>query len=467
MNQKNRVTGIVLFLLVLFPACNDFTITESTLAEVGNVVIPLVEKATGVSLQKEVPLRLTTSKELEQILLKEQEPIFLAQMDDKKMARDALEAYCHNMATGLMAKYSMQEGAVLVCPENLDLTAELIDEPGLKTREALCAILAHEYVHAADQIKYGFFEKLLSLKKTSRILSMNAVMEGHAQFVARAICKNAGWSNAFEAFTRSVGKMPELKEGEEALKLILRVNLAANATAYYDGEKFIRAINEEGGDSAVERAFREPPLDTEYIYNPSWFLHPEKRTFTQYNFESALDLFGRTFDEESWTSRKVDLMKPQLEAGMSLLPEEDISRILKNLIKCRLIILNPKSAPASRMVAANFSESNSPAEAAFFSEANERLVKIKDEKMKEGVVRILSAKYDRIQHENWLGLYYAKTINANGVQAKVTGILGRRDSLCLEVLFSGEEASREKLIEIGTTLFDSVEAVPAATEEGG
>ena len=62
---KRRIGIFASILSALLFACGGHEITESVLDGVGKEVIPRVEKVTGVPLQGNVPLHLTTVEELE------------------------------------------------------------------------------------------------------------------------------------------------------------------------------------------------------------------------------------------------------------------------------------------------------------------------------------------------------------------------------------------------------------------
>ena len=46
------------------------------------------------------------------------------------------------------------------------------------------------------------------LVESDQILCLNAVIEGNAQRIARAVCAEEGWQAGFEVFTSSIGVLP-------------------------------------------------------------------------------------------------------------------------------------------------------------------------------------------------------------------------------------------------------------------
>jgi hypothetical protein len=112
----------------------------------------------------------------------------------------------------------------------------------------LRAILVHELVHLDDHHRFHFDGVLTSLKSTDQILAYNAVIEGHAQFVAREICAARGWGEGFEIYSASIGALPVQEDQGAGMALLLKVVSATVSASYVQGERFFVAIDKAGGN---------------------------------------------------------------------------------------------------------------------------------------------------------------------------------------------------------------------------
>jgi hypothetical protein len=460
-----RLAAVVLLavLAALFPAPaggQDFEITDAAVAELGKAVLPFVEKETGASLEG-VALRLAGAEDLRRILEEELLPQMRVLDLEPEAAKARAAAAAAILSRAMVAKYAFGAKAILVCPGNVDSLSREIGEPLLRSRAGLCAVLAHEAAHAADDLKYGFSARLLSLKDPQALQVFNAVIEGHAQVVARKACEAGGWGEAFEAFRRSIGKEPPGDGSDEGRRFLSRVLTASLASAYWDGETFMRAVLEKGGEKAVERAFAEPPADPEVLHHPEWFLDPASRPPLAFDFDGGLALFEEGFDSAAWAAQKQPMTPPQIRAALSLLPAEVVDRIARACRTSRFCLLTPRTPPAGRMVVALLIEFAGAGEAVFYMAAAERLSRIKDEKMKSGSVKIVEAAYETVREEGWQGFFAAKTVESAGSQVRVFDLVACSGSLSLELLYSGVETDSKALAELGGRILAAAKNPPA------
>jgi hypothetical protein len=120
----------------------------------------------------------------------------------EQMRRAAAEVY----ARGLFARYSLQQHEVLIRPANFEDLAELLEMPAVNSEGQVMCVLLHERVHAAQEELYAPSQVIPELRGADAVRAHNAVLEGHAQFVARRVAERLGLADAFETFTRSIAK---------------------------------------------------------------------------------------------------------------------------------------------------------------------------------------------------------------------------------------------------------------------
>ncbi len=444
-------------ILVLFlarAALAQFTIDAKALEDARAEVVPAIEAATGTTFGDTIRFELADRATIEAALREEFRPQFRIQFPDPEVARAESERAAGLLASAAMGKYAPGTKRLLVCPPNFESLADLLDEPGLLTREGFLAVVVHECVHAADDLRYDWPKTLATRSTKDELLAFNAVLEGHAQHVARRVCQAKGWTEGFETLTRSIGKVPDT--GDETRSFLLRIAIADLAAAYYDGERFFDVLLEKGGPGEVDRAFREPPLDTEVILRPEWFLDPASRPRVEKDLEGALRHFASTIGEE-WPANYVTLTSAQLRAAIGLLDEETSSRILAAHRQNRMVVLQKGGV----MIACGLFEFESSDEAAHYLAAGARLNRIKDESMKEGQVQIVDSTYQDVSRAGWQGEFVVKTMETGGQRLQLSSVLARRGSICLEWL----DLTGARTVEEAAAIVDDVWAHAVREEE--
>lgn len=463
-NGPRRASGVLVFAVaagLLLPGTRaggqELLLDAAALADLRAAVFPLVERETGVSLEG-IPLRTCDTEELRTILVEELAPQFAALGGDAAAARARAEAAAAVYAVALMAKFAVATRVVLVCPENLAKNSRQLDEPLLRTRAGLCAILAHEAAHAADERRFGYSRSLQRLGDAQAQQAFNAVIEGHAQVVARAVCRTAGWTEAFESLRRGIGKQPVVEGADGGTRILARAVAASVAIAYLDGEAFMAELRTRGGDAAVARAFRTPPADLETVCHPEWFLDPASRPPPGFDFDAGLAALEGACGADSWSSTRQSLAPAQLRVGLEPLPAADVDRIVGALRGSRVTVLTPKAAPATRRIVALFAEFASPMESLFYVAAAERLGRIKDAALQEGAVTVAEASYETLHGRGWIGVAASKTIKAGGLSLPTVTLVAASGSRSLELFVSGEATTATRLAEWADRMFAAARA---------
>ncbi len=445
------LTGLLL--LGSVAQAGDFTIDAESLAAAVREVRPQIEKETGVDLSK-VTIRLGTREDLSRTLLAEVTAQLTITLGDAEAAKAQAKLLTTLMVDAMLAKYSYSEKTVFVSAENFVKLAALVDEPGLATAEGLRAVLVHECVHAADDLKFDLEACIKRLKGQEGLMCFSAVLEGHAQVVTRRVCAGHGWEKGFETFTRSIGKMPE--DMEEGQKILARAMTSALTSACSDGETFMTFVEAKGGAKGVARAFRETPHDIALIDNPAWFLDPSLRPAKTYDLKAALEALAKRFPKDEWTITRTALTKGQLRGALEMMPKEDLDWFLDALVDCRLVVIQPSAAPQSKMVIAALYEMPRPVDSERALKLTNALNRLKDEKMKTGTIRVTSAKYEDVAGTRWSGELARKKVQAGLQEVAVSSLIARRGAVTLELVYSAYEADRKQITADAETILSAV-----------
>ncbi len=437
----------------------EFSITQESLDSVATEAVSAFNRVSEKRLEKTPAFRIVMRDELYDIVYKELLPQITAQVGSVE-GEGSAKSMSLALSEALLAKYVPDSDTIVVCAKNFESLARGLDTPGLRTRNALVAVLVHECVHALDSHRFKWAEKIEEISSdTERLLAFNAVLEGHAQFVARRICSESGWTDGFEAFTSCIGKIVGEDAMGEGMKILSRVVTAGMASAYIDGETFMAAIHEKGGDKLVVRAFTTPPVDVETIAHPEWFIAPDSRPSYVFDLSRAAERVSAGFDKSVWTAQAMSVGRPQLQAALALLSPEEITQILDSMRQNKTVVLVPTAAPQSKMVAGAFFEFATALDARQYFASSEKLVRLKDERMKSGMIRILDSEYSEVRRNGWQGLYFVKTASVGAETVKVSSVVAVRGKVGAEVIFSNEMISKEKVIELLDACFAEVLAV--------
>jgi hypothetical protein len=416
-----------------------------------------LEKECGAKLDAGLALRFATAAEIGQRIAEENMAFVRLRQPDEEKARAEAQSLGDTLGAITFAKYSWNPRELLVVPRSLEAQARQQDLPELCSDTTLRALMVHELVHAWDDSLHGIPALFARADSLDAAGACNALLEGHAQHVARRVCKARGWSAGFETYTGVIGRVPDSsKELGEATLLMLRVQGAAIGFSYRDGERFVAALESAGGAEAVARAFREPPRDGESILHPEWYLDPKKRPAVLYEPEPALDLFVARFPGSVWSAQRLSIQSSQMEAGLALLPKEEAHALAASVRSARYVMLYPTANPNEKIVSTAVVEFGSETEALAYLAASDRLSKLKDEKMKTGLVRITGSSTSAIRAEGRTGWLQTKQMKNGALAFEVQAIDLLRGKVVVETLFSGEAIAVEEHIQLATELLAAV-----------
>lgn len=442
----------VLMLGALLPtlACADFEVEPEALMQANARARALVEKEFGLELEDWSRARVATQKEAEAVLNSELVAQFEMQFNDPAEARRQRQSFASTYSRALLGKYATEKREILVLPGNFDRLSKLLEIEGLASDETLFAVLVHENVHAAQYQAFDWPKTAAACKTTESLQAFNAVIEGHAQFITRRLCQSEEQKRGFEIFTSAIGAVPN--SGDAATQMLSRVMAASSAMAYHDGEVFIRELFAKGGKEGVKRAFTNPPTSLDEILRPEWYLDPESRPADRFDLElglsSALELFPK---EEDYTHQVVKLRRPAIEAALSLLPKEEVQECLESFVRGTVAII---SKGETAFIPA-LMEMKTPLDATRFLVTQERILRAKDEAMKEGLIRIESAEYSRFQRGAFEGMFARKKVISGTTTVSTLTLLASRGPLSVEVTAVELEMTQEELMDFSEALLES------------
>jgi hypothetical protein len=329
--------------------------------------------------------------------------------------------------------------------------------PELASEPTLQAVIVHELVHAADDERYDLTRLFAGCTSSDALRADNALIEGHAQLVARELAAGLGWSAGFETFTRAITAPPKrlADSGDTGGQLVQRTLSNAITASYTEGEAFLAALRAAGGEEAVRKAFLEPPGDMVLISRPEWFLHPELRPRVAFELDPALDAFAAGFEGKDWACNRGSVSAADMRVSMAPLTAEEIEPLAAKMRQNR--VQSATQVQTGSQIVLGLFEFGTAEEAASYLTIYERLQHARDDTLKEGSVRILSSDYEALEAPDPRGLRVEKRILFNGLNIDVSALCVTRGPLAVEMLASNlSEWDTDRLLETALKSLDEV-----------
>jgi hypothetical protein len=416
-----------------------------------------VEKVLGSKLDDLPPPQLVGAREIARTVADENLPAIRRRQPDEELAKAEAERLGAATSTRVYAKYAWSTHTLLVVGRTWEQNARLLNRPQLTSDHALRSVLVHELCHAVDDRRFGFADRLAAAATTDAVDALNAVIEGHAQYDARRVCKESGWSDGFDEFTGAIGALPAaaaiLGQGEA---MILRATATAAATAYVDGERFVAAVLTARKDKGEQQLFEAPPKDLQAVLQPQWYLDPASRPDLLYDFEPALDAFAAAMDAAVWSGGRSSPTGKQIASGLTLLPQADVDTFVASLRAARLLRLVPTDAPQSKAALLCAIEFDSADSARRWIDLSMRVSDLKDKAMAKGMLRITGSKTTPLDSPSVCGVLQEKKMRNGAVAFDVASIDAMRGRIVVETIFSGEPPATEAHLALVEQVLDKV-----------
>ncbi|MEO0651231.1 MAG: hypothetical protein AAFZ65_11200 [Planctomycetota bacterium] len=350
-----------------------------------------------------------------------------------------------SLGPALLARYSFVGGEVLICRENIEATAEYLESPEMLAEGPLRTLLIHEFVHARDAREVDLAARLGECEDTDGLQALNAVIEGHAQYVTRKIVAEQGWQADFQVFVDSITKVPA-SITDPSQRSVIELIVSGFDFAYNDGERFVAAVAQARGPESLSKLFFTPPADPGAVLRPTYYLDPASRPKIESAIEPALDHFEAVAVPEAYTRQRVTLIGPQVESILAGVDPVLVEQALEGLLSTRVLVCQNTERMGS-MVTATLFEFESPGQGLTFLRTLRALLKLRDELYKRGPIRITDADYTELRRQGGMkGLMAEKVVESAGGEQEVITVLLLRDSTLVELSAIDDEDDTAKLI---------------------
>jgi len=186
-------------------------------------------------------------------------------LDNKLFAESLVNNILTLQTESVLAIYAPSVKQILLHDSNLEKYLK-----NLKTdkKQALQALLVHELIHAADDQKHNAFKH--HSMSYQEVFAKSAVVEGHAQWQTRKICKSIGCSSAFDNLNTYM--FDSGSPDDPALQYVQDRSFKNLEFVYKEGERFIDNLQKrKNPKAALALAFNNPPRDSIQIIDPDSF----------------------------------------------------------------------------------------------------------------------------------------------------------------------------------------------------
>lgn len=341
------------------------------------------------------------------------------------------------LSKALLGIYDLEKDVVHMALDHFVDLSQAIQMPELKDREVAYAVMVHEGAHAIADANFDLIQLFREAQThgSVAVTCAEAVCEGHAQYLARKTCAAANRSEGFAIFTRAITEIPDgLDAGQRAL---VEMNVRAFGFAYGHGETFVESVIADGGASAEQRIFREPPRTRTEVLRPAWYLDPESRPEHGYALDEALDLVPDAFtDVQGIQFTKNELAGSDLaENNATVLGRERAEAMGALLEVCQVQIgmvgRGDKMAYISLLTTADESSADR------FLDLAQQASDARDETFRgNSSIKIERSETTPIDPELGIGMRHDKLIKFNGQDVPLQSLMVRRGNLIVEITLS-------------------------------
>jgi hypothetical protein len=275
----------------------------------------MVEAITGLKYETRPTVRVSDPASVAKILVHE----FQA-LPDEMLGGVTREQLAHGVARYLMAKYDPATHVIHVLPSAVDLVRKAQKDLPPLGEEHLRVLLAHEATHAMDFETYPIMALRARRRGVDGQQALNAVVEGHAQYVAEEAARRWKLTPAFDRITQAIAGTddPSASGTEQALRNAM---LSQIRFAYVQGHNFFTAVAKARGAAGVVEALRHPPTGSRQIEHPDLWLHPAAQR-PQPDVKTLVDAFRPVFDAKAFSLTTNRVLEAALRSQAVRLPQE-------------------------------------------------------------------------------------------------------------------------------------------------
>jgi len=238
------------------------------------------------------------------------------------------------MASVILGKYDSEHHVIHVQPAVAASIREALEDPDALGLDALRLLLVHEATHALDFKRFDFMAIRRARKTADEHQALNAIVEGHAQWVAAEAARRWTLQKTFDRLAKIMAG-DGTSDGGASTSPAAAALLSVVRFAYVQGQAFFTAVGKARGREGVEAALRDPPRNARLIEHPAEYLKPVER--------EAVDLAGIAesirplVGDPAWQVQKQRVLEATLRSQVGRVPAERRAEFLRGFVDAYII----------------------------------------------------------------------------------------------------------------------------------
>jgi len=264
----------------------------------------LVEQHTGQDLAK-ITFNIVSDSVITDEVNYETQRLIHSQFANPRFANNFLDLVMNGQKGTYAALYATRKQQVMVSQPLMQSYQRSLPADKNIQNAAMLALLIHELVHAADDLRYSIHENRDLNFRAS--FAQSAAFEGHAQWVTRNICKQANCLSGLEALDEFMfGRRNPPNKLTQPVQAISRNVLEYS---YIEGERFIDKLSKRpNGGALIANLLSNPPQDPIQILDPASYPNTEREKRNQ-QLISASTSFNHPWLSSPWTTVETSPLK--------------------------------------------------------------------------------------------------------------------------------------------------------------
>ncbi len=264
----------------------------------------LVQQHTGVDLS-DVTLNIASDDVITKEVAHETGRLVHNQFSNREFASRFLDSVVNQQSGTYAAVYAVRKNEVMVSSTVMEAYRRSLPTELATQEAAILTLLIHELVHAADDKRYNIHKNRDLNFRAS--FAQSAAFEGHAQFVTRKICAQAGCLPGLAALEHFMfGDRNPPNDLTQSVQAISRNVLEYS---YIEGERFISELaKRNNGQQLIAQLLHSPPKDPIQIIDPDSYPNTQRERRNQ-QLIAASNSFDHPWLKVPWTTVQTSPLK--------------------------------------------------------------------------------------------------------------------------------------------------------------
>jgi|GEM_PF-1962466 len=411
-------------------ACED----EKQVQDLTAACAALVEKAEGKPFAKPPVVRIVSRDEVTGVLKEELAPQMkvLAAGQSPEVAVALLDQIVAVHSQSLLCKYGWEKKTIYLVPENFKSMSEALKNPKLLDPEMLRAMVTHELVHAHDDQEVDLGALVRRADDQEKIEVVNALLEGHAQFVTRAILVKQGKGEWFDELCRNISTgLPGMDEGT---KFVAKLMGARLLFAYEDGLRFFEQLEKAEKLPTFAALAKDPPKSRSAMVNIGEYLGTVTAPTATRDFKAIVAPLGERYPAPDYQVVSQALSGVDLRGTLTGVGADEVAAVVSSLRGAWVFAATSMEGHQVICAVLEFADGEG---AGRFMGIEDRVMRARDEAFKTGQILIRSATYDKLATPGLdEGICAEKRLEVAGQELFVRSTVGRVGNLVVEVSYS-------------------------------